>query len=74
LLAFALRRRFLATLLLVVTTIADALVAVTPVGGVVQQVVMAVAILVKPAALVLLWRSPRHREDLVPAERSSLGE
>jgi hypothetical protein len=58
-LAFALRRRILATVLLVVTTVVDAFVATTPVGGVVQQVVMAVAVLVKIAALVLLWRSPR---------------
>ena len=50
-------RRIRATIVLVITTLVDAFVITTPVGGLTQQIVMAAAILVKVAALILLWVS-----------------
>ena len=50
-------RRVRATVVLVITTAVDAFIITTPIGGLTQRVVMAAAIVVKVAALVLLWVS-----------------
>lgn len=56
------RQRVRATVLLVVTTCIDAFVSTMPVGGVVQQIVMLAAAVVKVAALLLLWAPRASRE------------
>ncbi|WP_327639062.1 hypothetical protein OHB24_12040 [Kribbella sp. NBC_00482] len=63
------RQRIRATVVLVVTTCIDGFVATTPVGGVVQQVVMVLAAVVKIAALALLWAPRSSREFFVTASR-----
>lgn len=59
------RQRVRATVMLIVTTCVDAFVITTPIAGITQQVVMAIAVAVKLIALAVLWAPiSRRRPDL----------